>query len=360
MNASVSLVRMQYELDALLEASASASRAAQSSHADDSSGGSGSGSSGAAQEHCAGELVLLVAAHLHNNQLREVAQVVATRLDLKVLAASIYTFYNDHVTFVFTILVRTRIKSRPSNRSSLNVYKMPIRTTTLSRMRQMMTSALNEANLLEYMLRLSCCTGGSGSGVGTASADSPTSASALGALDSRGARSATRRAPLLPVGCVYQLLSARSGSGSGAGSGSSVSVSSSSALVSRSSSMAMTPSTPSAAAAASSSPFEDPFGFAFGSAASLDPFPSGAGPSAPTPTPTPTRIPLRDWLLRYMLDASLERLDPQLPALIEAFTRLSVSAPLGAAGSNEATPLKTLSTPSNRFGICFTYIDNYS
>ena len=229
-----------------------------------------------------------------------------------------------------------------SNR--LIVYQMPIRTTTLSRMRQMMTSALNEANLLEYLLRLSSC---SSCTVASASADSPTSAT--GAPDSRGALTATLRAPLLPVGCVYQLLSARSGSGTGSGG----SVSSASALVSRASSSAMTPTTPSAAASRCESPFEDPFGFAFGlgtttttSAHSLDPSAS-----------TPTRIPLRDWLLRYMLDASLERLDPQLPALIEAFTRLSVSAPLGgASGSNDATPLKTFSAPSNRFGISYKWM----
>ena len=75
MNASVSLVRMQYELDALLEASAP--RAPQSSPADETSSTS--------VQNCAVELVLLVAAHLHNNQLREVAQIVATRLNLQVL-----------------------------------------------------------------------------------------------------------------------------------------------------------------------------------------------------------------------------------------------------------------------------------
>ena len=137
---------------------------------------------------------------------------------------------------------------------------MPIRTTTLSRMRQMMTSALNEANLLEYLLRLSSCSSSSTGASASASADSPTSAT--GSLDSRGARPATRRAPLQPVGCVYQLLSARSGSGvgvsaTGTGSGGS----SSSALVSRASSSAMTPTTPAAAAARCESPFEDPFGF---------------------------------------------------------------------------------------------------
>ena len=94
MNASVSLVRMQYELDALLEASASASRAAQSSRADESSSTS---TSTAQAQNCAGELVLLVAAHLHNNQLREVAQIVATRLNLKVLSASTALTFTDMI-----------------------------------------------------------------------------------------------------------------------------------------------------------------------------------------------------------------------------------------------------------------------
>lgn len=218
---------------------------------------------------------------------------------------------------------------------------MPIRTTTLSRMRQMMTSVLNEANLVEYMLRLSSCSGGGG-------APSPTDSTASGGtLDMRGARTATataaataiRRPPLLPVGCVYQLLSARSASGAGAV----VSSSSTSAFASRTSSIASGAMTRS-----ESSPFDE----------LLCPQTSASDPASScwsaTSTAMPTRIPLRDWLLRYMLDASLEQLDPQLPALIEAFTRLSVSAPLGPTpGANEiASPFKAQaqSTPSTRFG----------
>lgn len=88
LNASVSLVRMQYELDAVLLLEAPVAGGSSSSPSA-SSTSTATATATACAQNCAGELILLVAAHLHNNQLREVAQIVATRLNLKVLVLCI-------------------------------------------------------------------------------------------------------------------------------------------------------------------------------------------------------------------------------------------------------------------------------